>query len=100
MSLLSREARTQAVKRHRIATLAQGSRAAVGMNWEAFRQGLRTLGYGEQDIAIESRWADGRVERLPELVAELVRLGPEVIVAGSAAAALGPSRPPRRSRSS
>ena len=61
---------------------------AVGVNWEAFRQGLRTLGYSEEDIAIESRWADGHVERLPELAAELVRLAPEVIVVGSAAAAL------------
>jgi ABC-type uncharacterized transport system substrate-binding protein len=69
-----------------IATLAQGSRTATGANWEAFRQGLRALGHGT-DIAIESRWADGHVERLPEPAAELVRLAPEVIAAGSAAAA-------------
>jgi putative ABC transport system substrate-binding protein len=82
-SLLPRVARAQPVKRHRIATLAQGSRASVGEQWEAFRQGLRALGYGDEDIAIESRWADGHVERLPGLAAELVRLAPEVIVAGS-----------------
>jgi putative ABC transport system substrate-binding protein len=73
----------QSVKRRRIATLALGSRASVGEQWEAFQQGLRALGYGDQDIAIESRWADGYVERLPGLAAELVRLAPEVIVAAS-----------------
>src|SRR5437870_3732598 len=81
-SLLPRTAQTQPVKRRRIATLAQGSRAGV-VNWEAFWQGLRALGYGDLELVIESRWADGHVERLPGLAAELVRLGPEVIVVGS-----------------
>lgn len=48
---------------------------------DAFRQGLRELGYIEgQNIAIEYRFASGRVERLPELAAELVRLKLDVIV--------------------
>jgi putative ABC transport system substrate-binding protein len=48
---------------------------------QAFRQGLRELGYIEgQNIAIEYRWAEGRVERLPDLVAELVGLPVDVIV--------------------
>ena len=48
---------------------------------DAFRQGLRELGCIEgQNIAIEVRFASGRVERLPELAAELVRLKPDVIV--------------------
>jgi ABC-type uncharacterized transport system substrate-binding protein len=47
----------------------------------AFRQGLRELGYIEsQNIAIAVRFAGGRVERLPELAAELVRLKPDIIV--------------------
>jgi putative ABC transport system substrate-binding protein len=51
-------------------------------NLEAFRQGLRDLGYVEgENIAIESRWGGGRFERLPALAAELVRLKPDVIVA-------------------
>jgi ABC-type uncharacterized transport system substrate-binding protein len=86
-SLLPRAARAQSVKRRRIATLAQGSRAA-GVNWEAFWQGLLALGYGDRELAIESRWADGHVERLPGLAAELVRFAPEVIVVGSLPAAL------------
>jgi putative tryptophan/tyrosine transport system substrate-binding protein len=50
-------------------------------NFEAFREGLRELGYVEgQNLAIEVRWAEGRVERLPELAAELVRLQPDVLV--------------------
>src|SRR5215469_372028 len=42
---------------------------------DAFRQGLRQLGYTEgRNIAIEYRGADGRIERFPNLAAELVRL--------------------------
>src|SRR5712691_6182186 len=48
---------------------------------DAFRQGLRELGYVEgQNIAIEVRFANGRVGQLPELAAELVRLKLDVIV--------------------
>src|SRR5260370_14690555 len=86
-SLLPRVARAETVKRRGIATLVQGSRPG-GVNWEVFWQGLLALGYGDQELAIESRWADGHLERLPELAAELVRLAPEVIVVGSFAAAL------------
>ena len=48
---------------------------------DAFRQGLRQLGYAEgKDIVIESRSADGKVDRLNELATELVRLKVDVIV--------------------
>src|SRR5437870_644529 len=51
---------------------------------EAFRQGLRDLGYVEgRTIAIEYRWAEGKPERMRELAAELVRLKDEVIMAPS-----------------
>ena len=54
---------------------------------QAFRQGLRELGYVEdQNIAIEFRWAEGKYDRLPGLAAELVRLKVNVIVAGGAPA--------------
>jgi putative ABC transport system substrate-binding protein len=49
---------------------------------EAFRQGLRDLGYVEgRTIAVEYRFADGRFDRLPELAAELVSLKLDLIVA-------------------
>jgi putative ABC transport system substrate-binding protein len=54
---------------------------------EAFKQGLRELGYVEgRNISIGYRWAEGREERLPGLAADLVRLKVDVIVASSQAA--------------
>lgn len=54
---------------------------------EAFRQGLHELGYAEgRNISLETRWAEGRPERLPALAAELVRLKVDVIVAAGPAA--------------
>ena len=50
---------------------------------EGFREALQALGYVEgRSIAFEARWAEGRVDRLPGLVADLVRLQVEVIVTG------------------
>jgi len=49
---------------------------------KAFSNGLLELGWIDgQNIAIERRWAENRLERLPEFAAELVRLNVEVIVA-------------------
>jgi putative tryptophan/tyrosine transport system substrate-binding protein len=56
---------------------------------EAFRRGLRELGYVEgQNVALEGRWAEGRSDRLPGLVAELVRLPVDVLVVESGLAGL------------
>jgi putative ABC transport system substrate-binding protein len=56
--------------------------------WEAFRQGLRDLGYVEgTNIALEYRFAAGQNERLPALAAELVHLPVDMIVTNSGAAA-------------
>ena len=55
---------------------------------EAFRQGLRDLGYVEgRNLEVVFRWADGRDEKLPALVAELIRLNVDVILASAPAAA-------------
>ncbi len=59
----------------------------------AFRDGLRNLGYVEgQNIRIEYRWAEGRYERFPDFMAELVRLRVEVIVVAGTPATLAARR--------
>jgi putative ABC transport system substrate-binding protein len=78
--LLPRAAHAQTPKRRRIGYLMPGSRPPGGVYSGAFWQGLRALGYGGEDIAIEERYADGDMARLPDLAAELVRLAPEVIL--------------------
>src|SRR5438552_3035473 len=78
--LLPRAAGAQMAKRRRIAFLLPGSQESSKSYFGPFQEGLRALGYGDEDIAIESRYADGHLERLPDLAAELVHLAPEVIV--------------------
>lgn len=74
--LASRSAEAQTTRNaHRIGYLSVTSEANGLRNLEALRAGLRAFGYIEgQNIMIEARWADGRIERLPLLAAELVRL--------------------------
>jgi ABC-type uncharacterized transport system substrate-binding protein len=58
------------------------SPASQGLGIEAFREGLRALGYVEgHNIVIEYRSAEGRFDRLPDLSAQLVHLKVDVIVA-------------------
>ncbi len=60
---------------------------------DAFRQGLRELGYTEgQNIVIEYRFASGQAERLPELATGLARLKPDVLVAPGTPASLAAKR--------
>jgi putative ABC transport system substrate-binding protein len=72
----------QADKLPRLGWLSNQS--ATFSNNEGFRQGLRELGYVEgQNIIIEARWAEGNLDRLPELARELARLNVNVMfVAG------------------
>ena len=76
-------------KVRRIGYLSSGSSTANPQFVEAFRQGLRELGWVEgQNIVIEYRYAEARFDRLPELAAELVRLDVELIVATPTPAAV------------
>jgi putative tryptophan/tyrosine transport system substrate-binding protein len=73
----------------RIGMLETVPAAANAANFDAFRRGLRELGYVEgQNVTIEYRSADGRAERFPALAAELVRLPVDVIVTRGTPAAL------------
>jgi putative ABC transport system substrate-binding protein len=66
----------------RIGLLGISSLSSDSIRIEAFQQGLRELGYVEgNNIVIEYRYAEGRLDRLPELAAELVRLNVDIIVA-------------------
>jgi putative tryptophan/tyrosine transport system substrate-binding protein len=68
----------------RIGYVDAGSPATTGHRAQAFVQGLRDLGYVEdQNIVIEYRWAEGRLHRLPGFVAELVHAKVDVIVSSA-----------------
>jgi putative ABC transport system substrate-binding protein len=70
----------------RIGYLAASFPSAVSNRMDAFRQRLRELGYVEgKTIVIESRYAEGRLERLPALVGEFVRVKVDVILSGGPA---------------
>src|SRR5687768_9893968 len=74
-------------KVHRIGFLQFGTVTSSAPFRAAFGHGLRELGYVEdQNIVIEQRVADGRLERLLDLAAELVALNPDVILAGNSEA--------------
>jgi len=71
----------QPTKVPRIGYLAASSLSALAARTEAFRQGLRELGYVEgKNIVIEWRFAEGKLDHLPALAAELVRLKVDIIV--------------------
>ena len=83
-------AQQPAGKVYRLGYLSMGSGTSTYLRpLEAFRQGLRERGWVEgQNIVIEFRWAEGRVDRLPALAEELVRLKVDAIVASPTPAAL------------
>src|SRR5690242_649389 len=65
----------------RVGVLGGGSASANAARIEAFRRGLRDLGYAEgKTIIVDQRWAEGKVDRLPALGADLVQRKVDVIV--------------------
>src|SRR3990172_7716590 len=73
----------------RIGVLFSGSASSAAHLAEAFRQGLSAAGYEDgRSIFIEFRYAGGKLDRLPDLVAELVRLKVDIIVATTTPPAL------------
>jgi len=76
----------QPKKISRIAYVTAAPLSAMEYRIEAFRQGLRELGYVEgKNVIIALRAADGKLDRLPPLLAELVREKVDIIVAAGAA---------------
>jgi ABC-type uncharacterized transport system substrate-binding protein len=74
----------------RIGFLSGQSLSTISIRTEAFRQGLRELGYVEgKNIVIEWRLGEGKIDRIPALAAELVRLKVDIIVTGG----VGSTRP-------
>jgi putative tryptophan/tyrosine transport system substrate-binding protein len=72
------------VKVYRIGFFLGASGDSVASLFGAFSEGLRDLGYVEgRNVIFERRYADGHMDRLPEIAAELVRLRVDVIVTGS-----------------
>jgi putative tryptophan/tyrosine transport system substrate-binding protein len=72
----------QAKKVPRIGYLSSDSPSTTAHLIKAFRGGLGQLGYVEgQNITIEYRYAEGKIDRLPDLAAELVRLKVDIILA-------------------
>jgi len=67
----------------RIGWMSRGNPTAKDQNMEAFRQGMRELGYVEgQTFVMEPRYAAGKSELMPEQALELERSGVDVIIAG------------------
>ena len=81
---LAARAQQPAGRVYRVGWLSIGSREQTIHIIKPFEEGLRSLGYrlGE-NVVIEYRFADGEMDRVPALAAELVRLGVDVITTGS-----------------
>jgi putative tryptophan/tyrosine transport system substrate-binding protein len=85
----------QATPPPRIGWLSTGSPVSHRLSLAAFQDGLRARGYIEGgNVTIEYRWAEGNLDRLPELANQLVQQQVEIILAGARLV----RRPPRTRR--
>src|SRR5947207_2464157 len=83
----------QTGKIFRIGFLDTSTASGSAVLWNAFREEMRKLGWIEgKNIAIDYRFAEQKLERLPELAVDLVRLKVDLILVGSVAAALAAKR--------
>ena len=74
----------QIKKMPKIGYVDAGSRGTTGHRAGAFVRGLQELGYvDDRNIVIEYRWAEGKLERLPELVKEIIHAKVDVIVSSA-----------------
>jgi putative ABC transport system substrate-binding protein len=81
---LAARAQQPAGRVYRVGYLTIGSREQTLHLIKAFEEGLQSLGYrAGENVVIEYRFADGEMERLPALAADLVRLGVDIIVTGN-----------------
>lgn len=86
---LSFPVEAQQQKIPQIGVIYPGLSRASAPQLDGFRQGLRELGYADgKTIAIDYRFAEGKLDRLPELAAELVRLKVDVILAAGGTPAI------------
>jgi ABC-type uncharacterized transport system substrate-binding protein len=91
--LLAASVTTLAQSVPRVYRIGFVSPTVPGPTLDAFRAGLREVGYVEGGNAlIEARFAEGRPERLPALVADVIRLNVDVLVVGSTLGALAAKR--------
>lgn len=81
LALTPRRARAQSRRPVRIGWLSGGSQATFAGRFTAFKNGLREVGWNDDAIVIEQRWADGREEQLPALATELTRMKLPLVVA-------------------
>src|SRR5882672_1657231 len=71
----------------RVGWMSLATPAVPALNFDVFRQAMRDLGYVEgKNLVLEPRYTGGKNELLPELIADLERVGVDVIVAGPFAA--------------
>jgi putative ABC transport system substrate-binding protein len=82
-------AQAPATRPYRIAFLEAGAASVNRHYLDAFLRGLQELGYVEgRNMTIDARWAEGRAERFPPLLKELVALNPDVMVVASTIGAI------------